>query len=469
MRRVSAFFLVLMLGTASPALADCCDSFWDCAAAYVTDGLSCVIQEIIATVKNLIALMNNLTLRVTGNTQRASDEARQYVSETIALTRADASQSSALLAKALDGAQAIYKEETALVSVTAGIQNTAPKAGSQPVSPSGAMVGHSMARPATGAVPAAPPPPSSTHASKVNGATGAVPIEQTLPAHGGLAGLFEKGVAEIQRLKAAGDKDLPAVMQLMMQADQSEGPALQSALATADQVISAPIRNVVSFLNGMLTDPTSIYDPTDMVDQTADAVMANLDTNIQQMVNTITAGPEAAFAQAQGAHDELLANAQRAGQIASAMQTAYTSRTQASQNALSQLLPLPNVTSSGQAYAIQTGNARSYSQIMLKFKNNKAGIVSAAHQRMQVLIPALAQFKTVRTKALAARSAAAATKASFTQKLNATFANKTRAQIDSLRDQLITQARTQFAGDAKTRDKVIALLTSETARLKPTP
>lgn len=467
MRKVSVLLLVLTLGAASPALADCCDSFWDCAAAYVTDGLSCVIQEIIATVKGLIDLMNNLTLRVSGNTQRASDEARQYVSETIAQTRADAQGSTTVLATALTDAQAVYKEETALVSVSAGIQNTAPKAGSQPASPSGAMVGHSMARPAKGAVPAAPPPPNASIAPRGNAAGVAVPVTQLLAPHGGLTGLFEKGIAEIQRLKTAGDKDLPTVMQLMTRAEQSEGPALQSALATADQVISAPIRNVVSFLNGMLTDPTSIYDPTDMVDQTADAVLANLDTNLQQMVNTITAGPEAAFGQAQGAHDELLANAQRAEQIAAAMRKAYADRTPASQSVLSQLLPLPNVTSTGQAYAIRSGGALPYAQMMVKFKSNKAAVVSAAHQRMQILVPALAQFKSVRNKALAARSAAAATKASFTQKLNATFANKTRAQIDSLRDQLIAQARTQLAGDPKTRDKVIALLTSETAKLKP--
>jgi len=486
MRTTFLLVLFLCLGAGS-AIADCCDSFIGCAAAYATDGLSCVLQEIVSTVKHLIELMNNLTLRVSGNTQRASDEARQYVSQTIAQIRSDASQSSTALATALQQANAIYKQETALVSVSAGIAAQEAKPGTvapppPPPSPRPASanptggrqpVATPVVRRGIGATPAAPAPQQTSAPIAGDGATRpAVPVTQALPKHGELAGLFEKAVAEIQKAKASGDQDLPRVMQLMNQAEQSEGPALQSALAAADQAINEPIRKVVSFLNGMLADPTTIFDPTDIVNQAADNVLANLDTNINQMTNTITAGPQAAFDAAQGAHDDLVANGRRAQLLAAAMQTAYEQRTQAAQNALGALLPLTAV-ATGNATTARTvvplGNIVAYGQIMNKFKSDKQQVAVAARQRMQVLVPALAEFKAVRAKAAAARAAAGTYKTNFNQKLTATFANKTQAEINTLRDQLVAQARSQYSGDPRTRDKVIALLQSETARLKAVP
>ncbi len=483
MKMRATFLLALFLCVgAGPAIADCCDSFLGCAAAYVTDGLSCIVQELVSTVKHLIELMNNLTLRVSGNTQRASDEARQYVSSTIAQIRSDASQSSTTLATSLEQANAIYKKETSLVTSTAGIaaQEVKPGSGSpasskpataQPAKPVGALVGRSAVHAAGGAAPAAPPA-NSAPAAHGGAAPAAVPITTTLPPHGALAGLFEKALAEIQKAKTAGDQDSPRVTRLMTQAEQSEGPALQSALAAADQAINAPIRKVMSFLNGMLADPTSIYDPTDIVDQVIDNVMANLDTNIKQMTNTITAGPQAAFDAAQAPHDDLVANARRAQLLAAAMQTAYTERTQAARNALSDLLPL-TAEATGTSATARTvkplGNIAAYGQIMNKFKGEKQQIAVAARQRMEALAPVLSQFKALRARAAAARAAAPTYKINFTRKLNATFANKTPAEINKLRDQFIVQARSQYAGDPRTRDKVIALLQSETAKLKPAP
>ena len=71
--------------------------------------------------------------------------------------------------------------------------------------------------------------------------------------------------------------------------------------------------------------------------------------------------------------------------------------------------------------------------------------------------------------AAAARAAAPTYKINVTQKLNATFANKTRAEINRPRDQVVAQARSQYAGDPRTRDKVIALLQPETAMINAIP
>ena len=49
----------------------------------------------------------------------------------------------------------------------------------------------------------------------------------------------------------------------------------------------------------------------------------------------------------------------------------------------------------------------------------------------------------------------------FPSKLDATVRGKTAVQITAQRDSLIAEARTHFAKDPKTRDAVIALLSSE--------
>ena len=301
--------LMLMLGSAGPALADCCDSLFGCAAAYVTDGLSCVLQEIVSTIKNLVSLLTNLSARASGTTQKASDSARQYVSDTIAKTRSDGQQASSDLANALQQANTIYKEETSLITaqnsqtkqINSAVSGTTPTS-STPTRPGVPQAGKQTTGPLTAqsnvhstvaAIPAAPQSSSSNTAQKITGtaAVGAPTVQQPPPQHGALAGLFEKAIAQIQKLKAAGDQDYPKVSQLMTQAEQSEGPALQSALAAADKAINDPIRNMLSKLNSMLTGPTSLFDPTDIVTQLENNVLANLDTNVNQMVDTITPAP----------------------------------------------------------------------------------------------------------------------------------------------------------------------------------
>jgi hypothetical protein len=481
--------LMLMLGTAGPALADCCDSLFGCAAAYVTDGLSCVLQEIVSTIKNLVTLLTNLSARASGTTQKASDTARQYVSDTIAKTRSDGQQASSDLANALQQANTIYKEETSLITaqnsqtkqMSSGLGGTTPTS-SAPTRPgvaqAGKQTGPMTAQPnvhsTVTVTPAAPQNSSSNTAQKINGTVpvGAVPVQQTLPPHGALEGLFEKAIAQIQKLKAAGDQDYPKVSRLMTQAEQSEGPALQSALVAADKAINDPIRNMISKLTNMLTDPTSLFDPTDIVTQLENNVLANLDTNINQMVDTITAGPQRAFDAAQPMQDELVGGGQRAKQIASAMQMAYSSRTQTSLNALSELLPLTAVGTSNNAVAtslVPTGALQLYSQIISKFKNDKQKIAPQAKQSMQALTPLLNQLKSLHTQAVAAHSSVLTYKNNFMQKLNTMFSNKTQAEINAQRDQLISQAQAQYASDPKTRDKIVALLASETAKVRAVP
>ena len=81
---VVALATLMTLGAASPAAADCCDSFWDCAATVVTEGVSCAVQEFIDTIKGLMSLIQNLGDQATGVTASASDAAKNAVNDMIA-------------------------------------------------------------------------------------------------------------------------------------------------------------------------------------------------------------------------------------------------------------------------------------------------------------------------------------------------------------------------------------------------
>ncbi len=426
--------LVLTVSMARPARADCCDSILGCAASIATDGLSCLAQQIVATVKSLVNLITNLVDRTSGATQAASDGAQALVNQTISDLTTQSQQSGADLAAALQQANAILRQESAV-----------------------AVAPPPKARPVT-AGPAKP-------------ATGIVPIRTTLPPPGALVGLFQKGVAEIQSLKAAGDPDVTKVSQFMAQARQSEGPGVQSALSVANQAINAPLQNMLARLNSLLSDPMHIFDPTDMVDQMANSVMANLDVNINQMVTSILAGPQKAFDAAQPAYDELTGNGDRAKAIAAAMQAAYSQRTQASQNALAELLPFPSVATSSNLKArslVGAGGRRLYAQMMSTVKARQQQVANASKQKIQAIGPLVSQYKTLRTQAAAARAAVPTYKANFSRQLSATMAGKTQAQINAQRDALVAQARSQFAGDPKTRDTVIQMVQTESAKIKAT-
>ena len=108
---IVALALIMTLGAASPALADCCDSIWDCAATVVTEGVSCAVQEFIDTVKGLVSFVNNLMSEATGATGDAKNAAQQSVQNTIDVMTTQSQSSYAELKQADDNGKKIAAEE----------------------------------------------------------------------------------------------------------------------------------------------------------------------------------------------------------------------------------------------------------------------------------------------------------------------------------------------------------------------
>jgi hypothetical protein len=475
-------------GISSPVLADCCSSFLSCAATVVTEGVSCEVQTIIDTILALKTEVNNFGNDITGITSEQEQGARLYVSNKINTLRSQSQQSDADLAAALSQATTIYTDEKTIIEykdTTANTQNlqaTSPTSASGPPHAAIAQIAgektpgsapHStMAQRSQDITPAPVSGNSMPQKSTISSAAQISPsAELVAPPHGTYTDAFLQGQKQIAVLKAAGDSYLSTVNQDLAQAQSSEGPGV----AAADTVVGAlesPVTAIVSQLTSMLAHPLDAFDPSSMVDDMEKTITTAMSSNIPLMIADITTGPDQNCDAAKFVYDDLLLNAEQAQAIATAMDRLYKLRTPGAAEALYALLPkveYAGVTSKATVRAATAtfGQRQSYAIV--------AANSAAAKQKLLVVVtpPSLAkihtlivQFKAQRAqgKASLPQSALVAYKSNFSGQLNSLFNSKSSAALAAQRDQLIAQARTQFAKDPTTENGVIALLNSEAAK-----
>lgn len=475
LRKTAPLLIVIAFGGISPALADCCSSFLDCAAAVVTDGLSCEVETIISTIKTLVSLTSNLLSDVNGQTQAAENAARQSVTDAYNAMQSQTQQASADLAQAKTQADQLYREESAILGVQAkSLAGSSAMLATPPATPS--APGSNTSQPAVGHTQSTAPPSNGTAVNPAQqksmaplNSKDAVAVESQMAPHGQFADAFSRGLKFITTLNGNGATDLTQVNQYLANAMTSEGPGLTAA-DIIGAAMRAPLTDIESELSSMLTNPLSAFDPSSAVDSMENSITASLATNISTMVNDITAGPTQAFNAAGPSFDDLLVNAQKAQAVAAAMNALYTVRSTAAATALYALLPK-------QEYASQTTKAASSNQMAagfgqrVSFAKVSANLVASKQKIIVAVRPlnvapfhaAVAQFKAQRAqgKSAQAPSMLATYRTNTTQQLDGYFAGKSPLAMASARDQLIAQARTKFANDSKTQSGVIALINDE--------
>jgi hypothetical protein len=474
-------------GLSSPVLADCCSSFLSCAATVVTEGVSCELQTIIDTIKTLSAEVTNFGNDLFGITSGKEQGARLYVSNTINTMQSQSQQGGADLAAALSQATTIYTEEKTIIEYKATTANTQNLQAASPASvsgpphtetaqitsektPSGAPV--SMTAQHSQAITPAPVSENPMlQKSTITAATQISPSAELVAApHGTYTQEFSRAVTQLTALKGTGDTDLSKVNQYLAQAQSSEGPGVAAADTIAG-VMESPVKNIMSQLSAMLAHPLDAFDPSSMVDDMETTLTTAMSTNIPLMISDITAGPNQAFAAAQPTYDDLLANAEAAQQIATAMANLYRLRNTTAAVALDALLPKVEYAGLNSKATTRTvanfGQRQSYAVLAA---NN-----AAAKQKLLVVVtpPSLAkihtlvvQFKAQRAvgKSALPQSSLVSYKNNLSSQLNSYFNGKSPAAVAAERDQLIAQAHTQFATDPATGNSVIAMLNSEAAK-----
>jgi hypothetical protein len=467
----------LSLTVVSPAWADCCDSLWSCAATYVTDGLSCEIETLIDTLNALSTGITNFIHDVDGQTQAALQASIQSVDDSYNQMQSQSQQSDSDLATALSQATALYQQETAIK-----------------VQAAQSYAGHQQALTAPVSGTTTPPRPEvEARAGSAQATSGGLPLAMTAQPTGNLAtagvgatlvsntpgtfaDAFSRAIQQIQTLKAAGDTDFARVNSYLQQAKNSEN----SGVAAANQVqnvMNAPLTAMQSALSDMLTHPWEAADPTSVVDSIEATITADLTANVNKMIGDITTNADTDFNAAQPNYDDLLANAEAAQALETAMANAYQQRTPAAADALYAALPkrqfigMDSKSTAGTALgannnATKFGRRVPYSVIAAQMSTvqqhaklaYKAPNIDQIHLLVARFKAQRAQGKTLPQPTLAAY------KSKLAQQLDSQFNGKSSAAILSQRDQLVAQARTQFARDPNTANAVVGLLNSEASR-----
>jgi hypothetical protein len=481
----------------SPAWADCCSSILGCAATYVTDGLSCEIETVIDTLNALSTGITNFINDINGQTQAAQQSAQQSVSDAYNSMQSQSQQAEADLAAALSQANALYKEETAIKPLAA---QSFAEAHGQTAAQAQASGTSAPPRPqvqarASGAPTSSGPPlaMSAVHSQNLAPAAGsgdptaqksavdlgaqsaAKPVMASSP-QGTFADAFSRAIQQIQTLKTAGDGDFSNVNGHLQQALNSEGPGVSQANTLAG-VMNAPLTAIQSTVSNLLSHPWDAFDPTSLVTSIENQVSADLSGNVAQMIADITTGPNDAFNAAQPTFDDLLAKAQEAQALVAVMTNAHQQRTTAAANALYAALPLRHfegvdskgIAGTGMAannLATKFGQRIPFSAIAAKMSSaqQRAKLAYKAPNTSQLRI-ALAQFKAQRAQGKTMPPAMlAGYKSKLAQQFDSYFSGKSPTILASQRDQLISQARSQFAKDPTTANAVVNLLNSEAAK-----
>ena len=465
---------ILTFGAASPALADCCDSFWDCAATVVTEGVSCAMQEFIDTVKGLITMVNNLMSIASGAAENAQHAAQQAVQDMIDSMTSQSQSADGELAQAAASAKQLAGEESVIpvyAAQKAGTGTTPPAATPRPGAAQAstpATTGASNTHVMTAHSVAGSNATTASHSNTSAPITTAAPVAQTATSVSVQApprafmSEMNRALEEVNKAKSAGDGDLATVNRYIDLARSTEGAGLKSAGQIINDAINAPLKGLLSQLTGMLTNPTELTSPSSFIESMANSIMADLSVNIDKVIGNITNGPKAAFEQAQPSYTDLQQQSERAQAIASAMDKLYHERTPAARAALVALLPGgggPAAVGSNTHAILHASNHIAYSAVMSRFSTSQAKIKSDFLGRYQELNAKMKQYEGVRAQVRTTRSSLTTVKTNFASQLDAHMNGKTQAERTAQRDSLIKEARSHFANDPKTRDAVINLLT----------
>jgi hypothetical protein len=504
-KTVPLLLVVAAGGVSSPVLADCCSGLLSCAATVVTYGVSCEIQTLIDTLNGIANLLTTFIHDATGQTQAAERQARQSVTDTINAMQSQSQQSASDLAAALSQAQVVSKnestireiKETTIVNQNAptasSTKDSAPATGSAPLSVqsqshlasnvnakagSGAPLAMKTEANQSLALAAAPSNTNLQKSTVLAGTQISASGQTTTTPYGTFNDAFSRAVKQIALLKNAGDTDLTKVNQYLAQAQNSEGPGVAQA-DTISGLMMSPLTAVQSEIGSMLSHPLSAFDPTSVVDSIENTVTADMSANVSKMIDDITTGPDQAFTAAQPTYDDLLVNAESAQAISDAMAILYQQRSTAAATFLYSLLPkveFTGVDSKATApghVATQTnldtrvGQRLSFATVSARLATaKKSALLAYKKPNTSQLQSAIAQFKAQRAtgKSPLPQSTLAGYQSNLTQQLNGYFNGKSTAAIASQRDQLIAQARTQYAKDPTTENGIIALLNSEAAK-----
>lgn len=464
--------LALLLPLAVPLRA-CCDDFWSCAAAVATGGLSCAIEDLVNSVRSMIQNVQNL---VNTLAQQASDIvnlARNELGGAANDLRNLASQAEADFNGAIHLAQTIVDAESKPMTMKAASMGLAARGTATSVAtppPAAAAVGGAPASKAGAAGSKALPPGPGITTPSAAGTTLAI----TLPADPkDILDALKRAQAALGTFRPEVANPLNSVRQFANQAEQQALAAAASAGQIAESVLLAPLRTLGSVLQDLVNHPERIFDPTRIVD---DAITSVND----QVINTMNQVHDAVMNQAKATLDlarkpiqDALDRSAVSKKVADAMDKLHKNRNKGSLDALNGLIPHVSLPSSqlvvhmasfAHASGITAIDLSAHSaKVAVPFNRIAASKLTAKTMGTQMgsrLKKPWQDFKRLQTAPVKPVPEA---KPRVDAEIQRRFAGKTPQEAEAEKRALLAEARTRFAKDPATLQKVTDMIDAHPA------
>ena len=451
-QRIRNFIVVAILALLPLAmpLRACCDDFWSCCAAVATGGLSCVIENLVNSVRSMIQNVQNLVNTIAQQASDIVNLAKNELGGAANDLRNLASQAENDINGAIRLGQSIVDTESrpavAVVAKSGALATSATTS-------KGITTG-------TAIKPSGPPAPLGA------GATSAALPMQGDPKD--IKDALNRANSALSGMRPGVANPVNSVRQFANQAEQQALAAASSAGNIAESVLLAPLRTLGSMLTDLVTHPERIFDPSRIVD---DAITSVND----QIINTMNQVHDAVMSQAKASLDlahqpiqDALGGSDASKKIADAMDKLHKQRTKGALDALNSLIPrAPMPTAQFITHVSAFTHPSGIVAIDLSARNTKVAVpfnrlaaskLTAKTMGTQMGSRLKKPWQDFKRLQAAPVKPIPEAKPKMDAELERRFAGKTPQQADAEKRTLIAEARSRFASDPKTLDKVMIII-----------
>ena len=428
----------------------CCNDFWSCGAAFVTGGLSCVVQAAQEESRRIL----DAARRALDGSRRAYDEAVNGTRNKATESRDKAQQDSRESLGAMDAAKSTVQAK--LSAPPRAVLLTAPNV----ALPAGTVVnsGQPTLRSPTPGSLIATAPAASPAAAPAPAPTGALPIPAlpNPPSPEEVRRALEDAARTIDSLRQRGqDQDLPAVSQAIAHMNDSMGRSLGNLNGIVRMSVFTPLEEILRVLG--MADPTGLTNLIAASVTGLDAATTALDTEVFRAMQSLDDVMVGALGEVETRVSELVSSADLARAIQSSVNALSEQPTQAQVSALRSLLP-PEPTRPLAATAIRSIRGISISPA-LRLSLTAPKAAPAANTMKLALGPLSNQLKDPLLKS---RLQAPADKMQFKTQIDRylgnEFAGLSGAPRAARRQQLIDEARRRFSSNPQQAQEMERLI-----------
>jgi hypothetical protein len=439
MRRVTIPLLVAVgsLTIGGVARAGCCDDFWGCAATVVTGGLSCEVEQTIATVQALASAVQTLASSLSGQTSDTVNQAQASVGQAASDMGQVRQQSVAALAQAAQNAHDIAGPKRSMMMVPGAAGNVHP-------------ISQAAAAPANA-------PHSTMMVNRPAGSPGMVAIEHPAdPASA--ADALSRADTYVHDLQTKGGSLAAPIAQAETAAVSAAGRHVSIAAQISSALAGAPLQALEGMLSDLLSHPERIFDPSAEIDAQLASITNQIPALLTRIFTEVTQEATGDLNAVANPLQQLQDSAEGGSAVAAAMKKLTDAETQNNLDALNHLLPaVPPLTARLTATHVFTppsgivGHHELVSAAIARVEPMKLPIFV---QRTAAIDDLNVRWQGIKAKAKVQVPVDAATSQKVDHDMTAKFAGKSGADLEKTKQDLLNQAAKRFANEPKTLEKI---------------